>query len=148
MEYLRCFGDFAEIFLKIIIACLSGILVGMTQRTDFKPAAIKILILICLFTCLFMIIGLYLVWEYSEIYIIVSAIIIALALIAAAIIISKKGSKESIVISVSILIVGVIGMIIGAGFYFIGVIVTLITFSIFNYPVIFSGKKDNYSDSN
>ena len=151
MEYIHYILSSAEIILKIVISGLCGMLIGMAKKSELRPANIRVLILISMGSCIFMVIGSNSYLNPSEGFelnvIMASTIVISTAIISSAKIIGNNGSKESIVVAVSIWIAGAIGMVIGNSLYFVGIIITLFSYFIFNYPIIAGSNRNNSMDS-
>ena len=146
LEYLSTVLSSIEIIVKISISALSGLLLGILGKSGFKPANTRVLMIIAMSICLFMAIssnsGINHADKIEVDSFFISIIVIILAMISSVPILKNRGSNESIAIAVSIWMSGLIGIFVGSGLYFVGLVITLFSYLIFGYPLVLSKTKD------
>jgi len=119
-----------EIALKLILAVALGGLIGFERETSQKPAGFRTNILICVGAAMMMILsGLLLQGEEasrSDLTRIAAAVITGIGFIGAGTIIQARGIVIGLTTAATIWAVAGLGLVIGAGYYLIAIIFTVI----------------------
>jgi putative Mg2+ transporter-C (MgtC) family protein len=119
-----------EVVLKLLLAVALGGLIGVERETSQKPAGFRTNILICLSSTMMMILS-SLVLQGSEgaggdQMRMAAAVITGIGFIGAGTIIQARGSVVGITTAATLWTVAGIGLLIGAGYYFIAIITAFI----------------------
>lgn len=121
-----------SLMLEMFIAIICGGLIGLYRGLNQKSIGLRDTILVCLGSALYM--NLYELINIgsrlstvSDPTQLASQVIIGISLLGAAIIIKSKAERSGITIAVTLWIVAVIGLIIGANQWLLGLMVTGIT---------------------
>ncbi len=116
-----------EILIKIILAAVIGFLIGLERRKKHFGLASRTLMLICISACLFTIVGTS-VFSDTNLSRVAQGLAAGIGFIGAAIIWKQKQGKliYGLTSAATIWALTAIGFAIGAGEYFLAVIVTIV----------------------
>ena len=125
--------DIWKILLRLGLAIVAGLIIGFESNSRLKDAGIKTHSLLCLTSCLLMIISKYGFFEMSKMdgieydaSRIASTIISGLCFIGAAIVFYKQNSVKGLTTAVSLCLTIAIGMCFGSGLLITAGIVTIV----------------------
>jgi putative Mg2+ transporter-C (MgtC) family protein len=122
--------ELLEIALKLVLSLALGGLVGFERESSQKPAGFRTNILICLGATMMMVL--------SQLYLeaggagsgdslrLAAAVITGIGFIGAGTIIQAQGMVTGLTTAATIWAVGGLGLVVGAGYYLVGVIYTVI----------------------
>jgi putative Mg2+ transporter-C (MgtC) family protein len=115
-----------EITLRLLLAIGLGGLVGFERELTQKIAGLRTHILVCLGSCLFIMIGVY--YLYFDIVRLVAAIITGVGFIGAGSIIAGRNNVQGVTTASSLWMVAGIGVAIGLGAYFLSILTAILVF--------------------
>ncbi len=122
--------DLLEIVLKLVLAVALGGLIGMERETSQKPAGFRTNILICVASAMMMVLAQLLFGgengDTNEIARIAAAVITGVGFIGAGTILHARGSVTGLTSAATIWAVAGLGLVIGAGYYVIAIIFSLL----------------------
>ncbi len=105
-------------FIKVILACILGGMIGYEREISHKPAGLRTHILLCLGACLLTFLSLsFKGIAYADITRIASNIMVGIGFIGAGVIMNNKDTVEGITTAATIWFTSIIGMLIGFGSY-------------------------------
>jgi putative Mg2+ transporter-C (MgtC) family protein len=116
---------FEENVLKLVIAALIGIIIGLERSLKHKPAGLKTAMILTVGSCLLTIVSIYSAEVYSEAYTkpmdplrLAAQVISGIGFIGGGVILVRKNDVISgITTAVLLWVCGAIGIAVGAGFY-------------------------------
>ena len=117
-----------EYFIRILLAGICGAIIGRERRQRFKDAGIRTHLILSIGCAVIMIVSKYAfsdVLDYDAARV-ASNIISGVGFLGAGVIFVKSGSVRGLTTAAGIWTTAAIGMAIGAGFYFLGIGVTII----------------------
>ena len=117
-----------EYFIRILLAGICGAIIGLERRKRFKDAGIRTHLILSIGCAVIMIVSKYAfsdVLDYDAARV-ASNIITGVGFLGAGVIFVKSGSVRGLTTAAGIWTTAAIGMAIGAGFYFLGIGVTII----------------------
>ena len=117
-----------EYFIRILLAGICGAIIGLERRKRFKDAGIRTHLILSIGCAVIMIVSKYAfsdVLDYDAARV-ASNIISGVGFLGAGVIFVKSGSVRGLTTAAGIWTTAAIGMAIGAGFYFLGIGVTII----------------------
>ena len=117
-----------EYFIRILLAGICGAIIGLERRKRFKDAGIRSHLILSIGCAVIMIVSKYAfsdVLDYDAARV-ASNIISGVGFLGAGVIFVKSGSVRGLTTAAGIWTTAAIGMAIGAGFYFLGIGVTII----------------------
>jgi len=120
----------AQFWLKILITLLCGGLIGFERQWRGKPAGIRTSILICLGTEVFVSFGALLHSPAADPARVVGQVITGVGFLGAGVIMGKEGIVKGVTSAAVIWILAAIGVVIGTGYLFTALALTLVTVSI------------------
>ena len=117
--------------LKIVLAGLCGAVIGLEREISGKPAGLRTTVLICVGSCLFVILSYVMAWDDDGSQIgdparIAAQIVTGIGFLGAGAIIQSRGSVIGLTTAATIWVTASIGMAIGIGYYPLAVVTTLI----------------------
>jgi putative Mg2+ transporter-C (MgtC) family protein len=122
--------DLVEVVLKLALAVALGGLIGMERETSQKPAGFRTNILICVGSAMMMILAQLLFGgkdgNSNEVARIAAAVITGVGFIGAGTILQARGSVTGLTSAATIWAVAGLGLVIGAGYYVIAIIFSVI----------------------
>lgn len=133
---MQIFQNFAnyELIENIILILLSIILssiIGFEREKRHKPAGLRTHVLVCISTCVLVIISKkHIPYDYSRI---IQGIITGIGFIGAGSIIAQQKQVVGVTTAASILFVAVLGIMIGLGEIILSTFVTIISFLVLTY---------------
>lgn len=114
-----------NIFLRLIVAIVLGIVVGLGKEFFVKPAGFRVSVLTTIASCLITLVGVY---SFPEaISSIILGVLIFSGLITLGIINNNRGEYQGLVSASMIVLCAVIGVVSATGMYFAAVCTTLLT---------------------
>ena len=128
-----------EMFLRLLIACICGCAIGTERSLRFKEAGIRTHIIACCAASLFMMISKY---GFADIAVgemgargadsarIAAGVVSGISFLCAGVIIQVGGSVHGLTTAVGLWLTAAIGLSIGAGMYFLGIVGTILTVAI------------------
>lgn len=140
MSYLNPeFAVIAVPFLKIALAAVLGILVGIERTFAGKTAGMRTYALVAVGASILTVLGTSLIEQYSGLpnikadpLIIISGIMTGVGFLGAGIIFHQKSRASGLTTAAGIWVVAAIGIAVGAGFYSLAVFSALVTLFIFS----------------
>lgn len=126
------------IILRLFIAVACGAVIGFEREIRDKAAGLRTHILVCLGACLFGMLGMSLVSEGKGVDILrlAQGILIGIGFLGAGVIAREGTSVKGLTTAAGIWVMGAIGLSIGVGQYYLGLIGTAFCFLV---VVLFSG---------
>lgn len=135
--------SYKDIVLRLIISLLLSSLIGIDRESTKKPAGLRTHVLVCVSSTLVMLLSIFILENYSDSSSIQpdrlgAQVISGIGFLGAGTIIREGSTVKGLTTAASLWAVACIGLAIGSGFYFGGilatllVLLTLITFSRFN----------------
>lgn len=141
-----------EIILKLLLATFLGALVGMEREFKRKGAGLRTFSLVCLGSCIFTI----LTFQLPTISLrenfpikfpmaidptrVIQAIAAGIGFIGAGVIFHQTGGVVGLTTAAGLWVVSAIGVAVGFGFYFLGIISTILSIIVFFLFAIFEEK--------
>ncbi len=118
--------DILETFLKLILAIALGGIIGLEREASQKPAGLRTHILICASASMMMVLSRLLLAgkgdPSGDLLRIAAAVITGMGFIGAGTIIQTQGSVQGLTTAATLWTVAGLGLVVGAGYYFIAVI--------------------------
>jgi len=113
-----------EIFIKIVVSTVLGLLIGFERAVHHKPAGMRTHSLVCLGSTLFTIISMNVMGgEPSRI---AAGIVTGIGFLGAGIIFRSESKMRGITTAAELWVLAAIGLSVGIGFYFAALVTTLI----------------------
>ena len=118
------------IVLKLFIAVVCGVVIGLEREMQDKAAGLRTHILVCLGACLFGMLGLTLVAEYknADILRLAQGLLIGIGFLGAGVIAREGTSIKGLTTAAGIWVMGAVGLAVGVGSYRIAIIGTIVSF--------------------
>jgi len=121
---------YANIAIKIIVACVLGGLIGYERETLNRPAGLRTHILVCVGATIAMIVNLDLVSQYDGIANVNpgrfgASVISGIGFLGAGTIIKEGVSVKGLTTAASLWTVACLGLVIGSGLYFVAIFTTI-----------------------
>lgn len=144
MGYL-CMLRVLDVFLRIILSCVLGGLIGMERESVNRPAGLRTHILVCMGSTLVMLTGIFMFNQYSSITDLDPArlgaqVVSGIGFLGAGTILREGLTVKGLTTAASIWGVACIGLAVGSGFYLGSVVATLLVFII----LFFFSKFEKY----
>lgn len=132
------YGQYVEYTVRIVLACVCGALIGFERTKRFKEAGLRTHIIVCLAAALLMIVSKY---GFSDLvngseYLygthgadparIAAQVISGISFLGAGIIFHNNNSIRGLTTAAGIWATAGIGLALGAGMYYLGIVVTII----------------------
>lgn len=122
--------DILETFLKLVLAIALGGLIGLEREASQKPAGLRTHILICVSASMMMVLSRLLLVSQGQpggdLLRIAAAVMTGMGFIGAGTIIQAQGSVHGLTTAATLWTVAGLGLVIGAGYYFIAVIFAIL----------------------
>ena len=133
MDILRFFTSpiMLDILIKLLVATILSLIIGLERELIHKPAGIKTHMLICMSSTLVMALGIHLFEKFPNSIDpsrLPAQILAGIGFVGAGTIIRDGFSVKGITTAASLLLITCIGLTIGAGFYEAALIATLFAF--------------------
>jgi putative Mg2+ transporter-C (MgtC) family protein len=125
-----------DFFGRLVLAAILGGVIGLEREVHGRPAGIRTYLILSLGTALLMVLSEYLLVVYQGKYPglahgdpgrIAGQAITGIGFLGAGVIIRYKDSIRGLTTAACVWLVCSVGLTVGAGFYFLGVLVTLLT---------------------
>ena len=110
------------ILIRLAISIAIGGLVGLERELEHKPAGLRTIILVCLGSTIFVLIGLELGLATSELGRIVAGVVTGIGFLGAGAIIRARGEVYGLTTAATIWLASGLGIAIGAGYYLLAII--------------------------
>ncbi|UCG30958.1 MAG: MgtC/SapB family protein [candidate division WOR-3 bacterium] len=114
--------EWITIVLRLAVSIVIGGLVGLERELEHKPAGLRTIILVCLGSTIFMLIGLELGLASSELGRIVAGAVTGIGFLGAGAIIRARGEVYGLTTAATIWLASGLGLAIGAGYYVLAII--------------------------
>ncbi len=114
--------DVMTIIIRVAISIGIGGLVGLERELEHKPAGLRTIILVCLGSTLFMLIGYELGLIASELGRIVAGVVTGIGFLGAGAIIRARGEVYGLTTAATIWLASGLGIAIGAGYYILAIV--------------------------
>jgi putative Mg2+ transporter-C (MgtC) family protein len=116
--------------LKIALAACCGALIGLERELSGKPAGLRTTILICVGSCLFLMLSYEMAWHKSGTLLgdpsrIAAQIVTGIGFLGAGAIIQSRGNVVGLTTAATIWVTASVGMAVGLGFYPLALATTL-----------------------
>ena len=117
-----------DITIKLVLACICGGFIGFWREKEKKAAGLRTHMLVCSGSTLLMMISIYMASQFpgSDAGRIASNVVTGIGFIGAGTIIQSGGSIIGITTAASIWVASAIGLALGCGFYFGGLLGTIL----------------------
>jgi len=117
-----------DITVKLVLACICGGLIGYLREREKKAAGLRTHMLVCSGSTLFTLVSIYMasLFPGSDAGRIAANVVVGIGFIGAGTIIQSQGSIIGITTAASIWVASAIGLALGCGFYFGGVLTTFL----------------------
>lgn len=114
--------DVMTIIIRVAISIGIGGLIGIERELEHKPAGLRTIILVCLGSTIFMLIGYELGLLGSELGRIVAGVVTGIGFLGAGAIIRARGDVYGLTTAATIWLASGLGLAVGAGFYMLAII--------------------------
>jgi putative Mg2+ transporter-C (MgtC) family protein len=114
--------DITTIITRLAISIVIGGVIGIERELEHKPAGLRTIILVCLGSTIFMLIGLELGLAVSELGRIVAGVVTGIGFLGAGAIIRARGEVYGLTTAATIWLASGLGLAIGAGYYILATI--------------------------
>lgn len=122
--------DFKELAIKVIIAALCNGLLGVERQLAGKPVGINTSVLVSIGTVLFCHMTIRMSTESAEHIRILGQIITGIGFLGAGVMLASNGRVLGVTSAAMIWIMAAMGAAVGFGFYFYGILISVLTFCI------------------
>lgn len=130
-----------EMILRLLLAAVLGIVIGLQREWKGKPAGVRTLALISVGSAMFSIISA-MAFEGGDTTRIAAGVVTGIGFLGAGAILHRHGGVEGLTTAASIWAVAGIGLAAGAGLYLIAVAVTIIALAILFIPHVPESKNE------
>jgi len=110
------------IVIRLAVSIFIGGLIGLERELEHKPAGLRTLILVCLGSTIFMLIGFELGLPGIEMGRIIAGVVTGIGFLGAGAIIRARGEVHGLTTAATIWLASGLGLAIGAGYYFLAII--------------------------
>lgn len=114
--------DMITIIIRVAVSIGIGGLIGLERELEHKPAGLRTIILVCLGSTIFMLIGYELGFMGSELSRIVAGVVTGIGFLGAGAIIRARGEVYGLTTAATIWLASGLGLAIGAGYYMLAII--------------------------
>jgi putative Mg2+ transporter-C (MgtC) family protein len=114
--------EWTTIIIRLSVSVIIGGLIGLERELEHKPAGLRTIILVCLGSTIFMLIGFELGLVSSELGRIVAGVVTGIGFLGAGAIIRARGEVYGLTTAATIWLASGIGLSIGAGYYTLAII--------------------------
>lgn len=114
--------EWMTIIIRVAVSIGIGGLIGLERELGHKPAGLRTIILVCLGSTLFMLIGYELGLVSSELGRIVAGVVTGIGFLGAGAIIRARGEVYGLTTAATIWLASGLGLAIGAGYYMLAII--------------------------
>lgn len=117
--------DIKTMIIRLAASTLIGGLIGIEREIEHKPAGLRTIILVCLGSTLFIMLGL----NFTEIGFaldrIVAGVVTGIGFLGAGAIIRARGEVHGLTTAATIWLVSGLGLAIGAGYYLLAIVASI-----------------------
>jgi len=131
--------DYSEIIFKLFLALSLGALIGLEREIKRKEAGLQTYSLVVLGTCLLTILGFYFFYLFSDKpnlhydpLIIIQAVATGIGFIGAGVIFRGEEGVKGLTTAAGLWVAAAVGIAVGANFYFLAILATILTILIFS----------------
>lgn len=114
--------EFQTIIIRLVVSIVIGGLVGLERELEHKPAGLRTIMLVCLGSTIFMLIGFELCEFGSDVGRIVAGVVTGVGFLGAGAIIRARGEVHGLTTAATIWLASGLGLAIGAGHFVLAVI--------------------------
>jgi putative Mg2+ transporter-C (MgtC) family protein len=114
--------EITTIIIRFAISIAIGGVIGIERELEHKPAGLRTIILVCLGSTIFMLIGLELGLVGSELGRIIAGVVTGIGFLGAGAIIRARGEVYGLTTAATIWLASGLGLAIGAGYYILAII--------------------------
>jgi len=114
--------EWTTIVIRLAVSIVIGGLIGLERELEHKPAGLRTLILVCLGSTIFMLIGFELGLLGTEMGRIVAGVVTGIGFLGAGAIIRARGEVHGLTTAATIWLASGLGLAIGAGYYILAII--------------------------
>jgi len=114
--------EWTTIVIRLAASIVIGGLIGLERELEHKPAGLRTIILVCLGSTIFMLIGFELGLASSELGRIVAGTVTGIGFLGAGAIIRARGEVYGLTTAATIWLASGLGLAIGAGYYILAII--------------------------
>lgn len=118
--------EFQTIIIRLVVSIVIGGLVGLERELEHKPAGLRTIMLVCLGSTIFMLIGFELSEFGSDLGRIVAGVVTGVGFLGAGAIIRARGEVYGLTTAATIWLASGLGLAIGAGQYILVAIATIL----------------------
>jgi putative Mg2+ transporter-C (MgtC) family protein len=111
--------EWTTIVIRLAVSIAIGGLIGLERELEHKPAGLRTIILVCLGSTIFMLIGLELGLLGTELGRIIAGVVTGVGFLGAGAIIRARGEVYGLTTAATIWLASGLGLAIGAGYYII-----------------------------
>ena len=117
--------EWTTIVIRLAVSIAVGGLIGLERELEHKPAGLRTIILVCLGSTIFMLIGIELGLLGNDIGRIVAGVVTGVGFLGAGAIIRARGEVYGLTTAATIWLVSGLGLAIGAGYYILAIIASV-----------------------
>jgi putative Mg2+ transporter-C (MgtC) family protein len=114
--------EWTTIVIRLAVSIVVGGLIGLERELEHKPAGLRTIILVCLGSTIFMLVGFNLGLVSSELGRIVAGVVTGIGFLGAGAIIRARGEVYGLTTAATIWLASGLGLAIGAGYYILAII--------------------------
>ena len=114
--------DITTIITRLAVSIAIGGVIGIEREFEHKPAGLRTIILVCLGSTIFMLIGLELGLAGSELGRIVAGVVTGIGFLGAGAIIRARGEVYGLTTAATIWLASGLGLAVGAGYFLLAII--------------------------
>jgi putative Mg2+ transporter-C (MgtC) family protein len=120
--------DETQMIIRLVMACALGALVGLERESGDRPAGFRTHTLVCMGSCLFMLVSIYGFGEGSmrDPARLAAQVVSGIGFLGAGTILHEGANVKGLTTAASIWMISAIGLAVGAGLYVIGAFATLL----------------------
>jgi len=116
--------------IRFAVSIIVGGLIGLERELEHKPAGLRTMILVCLGSTVFMLIGLELGALGSDLGRIVAGVITGVGFLGAGAVIRAGGDVHGLTTAATIWLASGLGLAVGAGYYLLVIIATVLALAV------------------
>lgn len=132
---------------ELVLAALLSMIIGMDRERHRRPAGVRTHMLVGVGSCLFTVLSVY-AFGGSDPARIAAQVVTGIGFLGAGTIIQRKGDVHELTTAASIWATAAVGMAVGTGFWFIGVVSTLLIWTILAVIRRFEPEKSEHIHHN
>ncbi|HID32581.1 MAG TPA: MgtC/SapB family protein [bacterium (Candidatus Stahlbacteria)] len=114
-----------KIIIRLLVSIIIGGAIGLEREIEQKPAGLRTIILVCLGSTIFMLLGIILKEEGFALDRIIAGVITGIGFLGAGAIIRARGEVHGLTTAATIWLVSGLGLAIGAGYYILATIASV-----------------------